>query len=381
MSTLLTIWKKELRDAIRDKRSVLAAMSYAFFGPALMAVAFFFLISQLTDKEDIGINIHGADAAPEFVQYLNQQGIVEREKPWPSGTTPIDLTIPASWDEDLRQGSPVELTLKADWSAQKQQSDLERVEQAIRSYGSQIAAFRLLTRGIDPRVVTPLQVNKQDLATRGSKAALIMGSVLVFILMSVFWSGMNVAIDISAGERERHSLEFLLTQPTSSFNIVTGKALAASTFALFGALLTLVIVPGVFAFVPLSKIGMSLSFAPHMLLTMWLLLVPLALLAAALQLFVSFRAKNFKEAQTYISFLLIVPMAAAFGVEFAKVKTPALFYLPLTGQHQAFLSMIRGEDVNWQAALICSVITLAAAIGLYRVIAKMLRSEKTVFGL
>lgn len=90
----------------------------------------------------------------------------------------------------------------------KQQTEIKRVEQAVQAYSSQIAAYRLTLRGVDPRVVQPIQLQKQDLATRGSKAALIMGSVLVFIILSVFWSGMNVAIDISAGERERNSLEF-----------------------------------------------------------------------------------------------------------------------------------------------------------------------------
>lgn len=78
------VFGKELRDAIRDKRSVMAAMSYAFFGPLLMAVAFFFMITQLTDPSDVEIDIKGAEHAPAFVDYLAQRGIVERSKPWPA---------------------------------------------------------------------------------------------------------------------------------------------------------------------------------------------------------------------------------------------------------------------------------------------------------
>lgn len=381
MSALTSVWKKEFRDAIRDKRSVLAAMSYAFFGPLLMAVAFFFLISQLTDQTDVEITVDGQEHAPQLMDFLNTQGIVAKQDAWAKTETPIVLTLPDDWQQRIETAQPIEVTLRADWSAQKQQTDIKRVEQAIQAYSSQIAAYRLTLRGLDPRMIQPVQLQKQDLATRGSKAALIMGSVLVFIILSVFWSGMNVAIDISAGERERNSLEFLLSQPLSTWDIVTGKALTATTFSLFGALLSLVLIPVIFAYVPLHEIGMNVNFSLGMMGLMFVLLIPLALFATALQLFVSFRAKNFKEAQTYISFLLIIPMAASFGVEFARLKNPILYYLPLTGQHQAFLSLIRGEAVNVMGTAVSAVATLVVALLLMKYIARMLKSEKIVFGL
>ncbi len=336
MSAYKTIWKKEFKDALRDKRSVLAAMSYAFFGPMLMAVAFFFLISQLTDPSDVEINIEGKQYAPELVEHLRESGIVERDSEWPAEVTPIELTIPEKWAENIASAVPVTVVLSADWSAQKQQTDVKRVEQALQAYSAQIANYRLILRGVDPRVIQPVHVAKQDMATRGSKAAIIMGSVLVFILLSVFWSGMNVAIDISAGERERNSLEFLLSQPVSSQAIVIGKVLAASCFALIGALLSLILIPVIFSFVPMHQIGMSVDF---------------------------------------------IPMAASFGVEFARLKTPLLYYLPLTGQHQTFLSLIRGEAVNWFGTGISALLTLVSAVLLTYLIGRMLKSEKTVFGL
>lgn len=79
MSALTSVWRKEFRDAIRDKRSVLAAMSYAFFGPLLMAVAFFFLITQLTDPADVEITIEGKENAPQLVEFLSERGVVAKE--------------------------------------------------------------------------------------------------------------------------------------------------------------------------------------------------------------------------------------------------------------------------------------------------------------
>ncbi|MGI0152976.1 MULTISPECIES: ABC transporter permease [Idiomarinaceae] len=378
---IATVWRKELKDALRDKRSVMAAMSYAFFGPLFMAVAFYFLISQLTDPSDVEIDISGTDHAPALVEHLNQQGIVQRDKPWPAGTTPIELEIPANWGEQIGKGIPVEVIITADFSAQKQTTDLRRLEKAISAYGNQIAFMRLQMRGIDPNVANPITLIKHDTATQGSRAALLMGSVLIFFLMSVFFSGMNVAIDISAGERERNSLELLLAQPLSSHQLVYGKALAASCFAMFGGVLCVLLTPLVFQFLPLHEIGMSVSLSAADLLLIIALLAPLALLATALQLFVSFRAKSFKEAQTYISLLLMVPMIAVFGVEFARLKSPALYYLPVTGQHQALLDLIKGESLQWLPLGLSALATLVVSWILMRLIGKMLASEKVVFGL
>ncbi|MEX1222766.1 MAG: ABC transporter permease [Idiomarina sp.] len=380
-SAILTVWRKELRDAVRDRRSVLAAMSYAFFGPVLMAVAFFFLVSQMTDDSDVKIDMQGTEHAPALVNFLAAAGIQQRDEPWPNGRQPIALEFPADWDAAIAAGEPARVVFNADFSNQQQRAEISRVTQALQNYSQQITQVRLLARGLHPQLMQPIDVVRQDSATKGSRAALLLGSVLVFILLSVFWSGMNVAIDISAGERERNSLEFLLSQPLSSTELVAGKTLTAASFAMFGAFLSLVIIPFVFAYVPLERIGISVDLAWQTLALMAVMLVPLALFATALQLFVSFRAKSFKEAQTYISFLLMVPMLASFGIEFARIKHQALYYLPLTGQHQAFLDMIKGEPLNVVAALASAVITLLCSGLLMLGIARMLRSEKVVFGL
>lgn len=375
------VFGKELRDAIRDKRSVMAAMSYAFFGPLLMAVAFFFMITQLTDPSDVEIDIKGAEHAPAFVDYLAQRGIVERSKPWPAGQHPITLTIDENWANHIAQAQQAPVTLTADFSSTKQRSDIRRIETALEGYSQQIAYIRLQMRGIDPRVISPIDVVKQDTATKGSRSALIMGSAMIFILMSVFFSGMNVAIDISAGERERNSLELLLSQPLTTQQMVLGKALAASCFAMAGGLLSVVLIPWVFRLLPLHEIGISVVITTADMCLMIAMLLPLALLATALQLFVSFRAKSFKEAQTYISFVLMLPMMVVFGVEFTNTKNPLLYYTPVTGQHQALLDIIKGEAIQWLPLAISSLVTLLLGWIILRFIGRMLASEKVVFGL
>ena len=93
-----------------------------------MAVAFFFLISQLTDQADVGIEIEGKEYAPQLVEFLNENGIVEKQGDWSENEVPIILRLPENWSTKIADAEPVEVELKADWSSQKQQTDIKRVE-------------------------------------------------------------------------------------------------------------------------------------------------------------------------------------------------------------------------------------------------------------
>src|SRR5690554_2710031 len=377
--TLVKIWFKELKDAIRDRRSLMAAMSYAFFGPMLMAVAFFAVVKEATSESDLKVQMLGQEYSPELVVLLQYKGILPAtESDQESG---IKLVIPENYQERLATGKAVSVIIRADYSERKNSSNRQRVERALTEYNQVVASARLMMRGISPEVMYAVVSERQDTATKESRAALIMGTVIVFVLMSVFFAGMNVAIDTSAGERERNSLEFLLAQPVRLIDLVAGKALAASTFAMLGSVLTLLMIPAVFLFVPLDKLGIDISFGLGKQLLLALVLIPLALLASALQLFVSFMAKSFKEAQTYITFVMFAPMTIVFVLEFTRFSHVVLDYLPVTSQHQVLLGSINGEPVSMMAIVIGALGTFAVAAALLFAVQWKLRSEKAVFGL
>ncbi len=377
--TLLTIWFKELKDAIRDRRSLMAAMSYAFFGPMLMAIAFFAVVKEATSESDLKVQLEGQEYAPELVVFLHHKGILPATAE--EQDTGIRLIIPADYQERLATAKAVSVIVRADYSERKNSSNRQRVERALTEYNQVVASARLMMRGISPEVMYAVVAERQDTATKESRSALIMGTVMVFVLMSVFFAGMNVAIDTSAGERERNSLEFLLAQPVRLIDLVTGKALAASTFAMLGGVLTLIMIPAVFIFVPLEKLGIDISFGLGKQVMLAFVLMPLALLASALQLFVSFMAKSFKEAQTYITFVMFAPMTIVFVLEFTRFSHVLLDYLPVTSQHQVLLGSINGEPVSFMAMVIGALGTLAVAAVILLAVQWKLRSEKAVFGL
>ncbi|WP_113907141.1 ABC transporter permease [Aliidiomarina celeris] len=375
---LLTVWRKELKDAIRDRRSLMAAMSYAFFGPMIMAVAFFAVVNEATSERDLEITVKGQSYAPEFVEFLAQQGILHKES---EQEQPIVVVIPSDYQERLARAQTVSIVVQADYSERNGSGDRSRVTRAINSYNQVVASTRLMMRGVSPEVVQAISVDRQDMATQESRAAMLLGTVMVFVLMSVFFSGMNVAIDTSAGERERNSLEFLLAQPIRLFDLVAGKAAAASSFAMLGGVLTLIMIPIVFIYVPLDKLGIDVSFSVSQQVLLAVILIPLALLASVLQLFVSFMAKSFKEAQTYITFVMFAPMTLVFVLEFTRFEHVALQYLPVTSQHQVLMGSISGNPVALSAMLVGVVSTLLLAVVLMFGVQYKLKSEKAVFGL
>lgn len=373
-----TVWLKELKDASRDRRSVMAAMSYAFFGPMLMAVAFFAVVNQATSESDVEVSISGAQYAPELIQHLENSGIVQHETP---EEAQIELNIPEDYQERIGSAQPITITIRADYSERDGSDARRRVESSISGYNQMVASARLMMRGISPEVMQAVTPARQDTATKESRAALIMGTVMVFVIMSVFFSGMNVAIDTSAGERERNSLEFLLAQPLTSADLVVGKALTSATFAMLGGVLTLAMIPIVFMVVPLEKLGIDVSFSFLAQAKLALTLVPVALFASFLQLLVSFLAKSFKEAQTYITFVMFAPMTLVFVLEFTRFSHPALAYLPITSQHQALMGSINGEPVAALPLLVGGIATLAIAAVIAFMVQWKLKSEKVVFGL
>ncbi len=377
MNTLATLIKKELLDAIRDKRSLMAGLWYALGSPIALSLLFMIIIGQMSSPTDLNIKIENTNGAPDLMRFLDNAGINHSEN---KDRKDITLVISDDYAENMAKGMPAEVMIIADTSEQKLQSSVSRLKRNLQIYSSEMASLRLIARGISPSVVQPLNVRVEDEATSGTKGSFILRMVIFMMLYSVFISGMNLAIDTSAGERERNSLSLLLSHPLTTGQIVMSKIVAVSIFALGGLLLTLIVSKFVYPIVPWEELGFNISFSVEFMLLMFVITIPVALLAATLQLFVSFLSKSFKEAQSYLSLVLIAPamvsMAAAYNI------APEVFqWLPLSGQQQAMTSFIRGNGLPLEQLLASTASTLAIAVALWLGMKQSLKSEKIVFGL
>ncbi|PIW63127.1 ABC transporter permease [Shewanella sp. CG12_big_fil_rev_8_21_14_0_65_47_15] len=379
MNKIIAMVRKELIDAARDKRSVMAGLYYAIGTPLIMCGLFLVLIGQLTSPDDLKITITHPDKAPDLVRFLSNKGISNGETK-DTDLKAIELIISTGYAEQMNQGKGAEITIVADNSDEKLQNSIRRLEKQLQAYSAEMGSLRLIARGIDPRVMQPLKVNIHDQATTDSKGGMILGIAIFTMIYSVFISGMNLAIDTSAGERERNSLALLLSHPLTTRQLVLSKIIAVSLFALLGLVLILLVSKIAYAFVPWQELGFSVNITSEFIALMLIVGIPVALMAACLQLFVSFMAKTFKEAQSYLTIVLFVPLALSMAASY-NIAPDMLQWLPVSGQQQALMDFIKGKDLPMLQLLVSTLGTLAIAVLLAFGMEKSLKSEKVIFGL
>jgi sodium transport system permease protein len=197
------------------------------------------------------------------------------------------------------------------------------------------------------------------------KAGAIVGSMAnIFLIVSAFTGGMNVAMDLLAGERERRSLLPLLLNPVSHASVIVGKWLATTMFAACGVILT---------YAAFAVAGVPLATVSCIALA----LLPLAALAAGVQLTISTFCRTVKEAQTYLSLLIFLPMGIAMTVVFIAPHPPAwLLCVPIIGQ-QAMLSAVPHPPTVTPTLIVATIWCTALAL---RYSKSLLNRDEIVYG-
>jgi sodium transport system permease protein len=233
----------------------------------------------------------------------------------------------------------------------------------LTGYSRQVADTRLVIRGVAPSAVTPLRVVERDFATVAERAGRAFATMPIFLLLAAFIGGLSVAADVAAGERERGSLESLLLHPVSRGAIVGGKWLAVAGAALATVALAVLMSYGVLQHPRLQQLDMPIGMSPAEALAMMVALVPLALAAAAIQLWMAFQARTYKEAQTKLSMLIFVPMIPGFLLAFGSLEpAPWMAMAPMIGQHMLITDLVRGETPSLVSSGVLTLTTLSVAM-------------------
>ncbi len=381
------VLRKELLDGVRDRRSLFSALLYPLLGPLLSGLLFGFMADKQREAADVPVPIVGRDHAPELAEWLEARGVELVDGPADpraagrEGEVPFVLNVPEDFSENFARGTPAKLELFVDGSRNDARPSVAHVQKLLNYYGDDIANRRLLARGIDPDVVHPVAVAEVEVASEQELAASVFAFVPMFVLMATFIGGMQLAVDATAGERERGSLEPLLLNPVPRAAIVVGKWLAAVVFALGCVILTLICCVFVLEYTPVRELGLSLDLGVPALFGVLLAAVPMALMATALQVLVSSFARSFKEAQTYISLLVFVPMVPAIiGMMTGLERSVATLLIPGVGQQIVVEQLFGGEGANALDYLLPMFSALVVAGACVWLTAKMFERESVVFG-
>ncbi|MGD9584701.1 MAG: ABC transporter permease [Lysobacterales bacterium] len=371
----LTIFLKEVRENLRDRKTVFNALVVGpLIGPLLMGLLFGAMLSREAKRADkpLELPVIAAERAPTLVNYLRTQNIDiktelpdDPERAVREQDEEVILRIPEKFTENWQSGDAAPLELIFDSSHQDTHSAVARVTSAIEAYGRQTAALRLLARGIHPVVSRPVNVVERDQASPEAKGAMLLAFLPYFLILGAFMGGMYLAIDTTAGERERQSLEPLLANPVPRWKIMAGKLLATAAFAIASLLLTLIAFAIVMPLLPLDRLGFKFNLSALVFVKMLLVLSPVVILAAAVQTAVAANSRSFREAQSWLGILNIIPAIPSMLLMVVPVKPMLwMFAVPLLGQHMSIMKLIRAEPIGYEqwAILLASGLLLSLAV-------------------
>jgi sodium transport system permease protein len=377
---------KELREAFRDKRALMVALSMGLLAPVMIMVISKVMITESVGNPPIYVQFTGAEYAPKLIETFEENNILQfanvpEDDKYAWEERSIEVDIPKDFIEKMSEGKAIDVVLRADYGKKSSSAPIRRVRETVRGYSQSIGYKRLLVRGVDINLLQPIILQEQDTALPTSNAVMVSMFLGMYLLMGAFVSGLSIAIDSSAGERERNVLEMLLCQPVSTLKIVLAKMTCASSISVLSIVIMLALTTLSVGFIDLSKIGATFSLNAFSIAALLILLVPLCFFATALQLFFSFQAKSFKEAQSTVSMLIMLPAMVPMAIMMIDDKPAWVNWLPISGQSMLMEDVFKGLPVDWAVLASTTAITIAMTVGLVMTLSHKLKSEKVVMSL
>lgn len=353
MNAWLVVARKETKDLFRDRRTMINILVLgALLGPVLAMGVLLLAVKMVTDQAEktIELPVQGAEHAPLLLDYLRSsrirvvEAVANPEAAVRAQEVVAVLVIDEAFPRQLREGRPAQLTLLSDHSRTKTSIARQRIEAAIEGYSATVGNLRLSLRGVDPSITQVMVVHNRDVSSKGS-GAFMLAFLPYLLIIGIMQATMVIAADLTAGERERQSLEPLMANPVAPQQFMVGKlatnvliSLAVLTLSLAGfAVGTRV--------VDLGETGISFSLMSIPVLLVFL--SPLAFFFAALMSFVGAFARTVKEAQTYLSLLVLAALTPSMIQMVLQSKVQGMeLLLPVWSHNYLINEVLRGESLT-----------------------------------
>lgn len=352
MSAAWAVYRKEVVDALRDRRTLMVVLfSSVLMGPLLLVALSALLASFEAGAERRIVYVDGAEHAPALVNFLQRQTrIVEappadyeaqlRARKW---SDPV-VVVPPGFDAAVARGEAPAIEVVSDSGNAQAQAGAARVQRLLAAYAQERTVLTLALRGVSTELLEPFEVQERDLASARTRAAQITGMLPFFVIMAVLYGALNAALDTTAGERERGSLEPLLMNPARRSAIVLGKWGAVASVAVLIAMLSC------FSFIPAQWLLRSdtlqamFQYGGAEALAFLALLVPFAAAMSALLMAIAIGCKSFKEAQASSTVVLaavsLLPLVTVFD---QSGESPWHLWVPALAQSTLIARVLKGE--------------------------------------
>jgi len=388
MGALLRVFRKEFLENSRDRRTLFSAL---LLGPLLGPLLFGVMVSRMLDQSvaesdaPLAIEISGGEHAPHLLSFLRSQGALCREVHESAQSAlaavrraeaAVVLIVPDDYAPRFSRAAPAPLLLIADSSDSEARKSAERLRALLAGYASGIAEARLRARGVDPLLGVPVAVQDIDAATPAGRSVAVLGFMTYFVLFAVLMGGLYLAIDTTAGERERGSLEALLSLPVARGALIGGKMLATSAYMCASLAIALGAFVCVLRLVPLERLGMSPDVGVRTALEFFAICLPFVPLGAVAMMLVASFARSYREAQTYLTSVLLVPtLPIAFASIYSLKTRSSLMLIPSLSQHLLMTSILKDQPIAPLDVAVSAGSALALAAVLFVATARHWRRE------
>ena len=383
LMTLWTIYRKEIVDALRDRRTMMAVLASSVLMGPLVLLAISGLVASLeANAEQREVVFAGIDRAPTLVNFLARQTYTV--KPAPANyeqqlrqATLADavVVVPDDFEAALVRGEAPIIEIVSDSANQRSQASAGRVSRLLEGFSRERATLTLALRGVSPDALEPIRVADRDLASTQTRATQITGILPFFVLMAVLTGALNAALDTTAGERERGSLEPLLMNPAERWVLVLGKWGAVASVGMLIAVLAC------FSFLPgqwllrSDTLAAMFQYGVHEVLLFLVVLLPFAAAVSALLMAVAIRCKTFKEAQASTTVVMLaaslLPLINVFSL---GEESPWYLWVPALAQNLLMTHVLKGEAFTLEQLAVPTAICALLAAGSVWFVARTLRS-------
>lgn len=386
----LVVFFKEIKECLRDRRALMLLALFIFMYPILIGYMLNKMVERSTkpEREGIELVVIGGQQAPTLMAQLKQKNVQIKDSPDLSEEAIGDLLrqrkavavlrLHAKYAQDYEAMRPARVELWYDSAIDKGRK-LDDIETTLQKYSNTIAGARLLAHGVSPVALSPVTVQKYDTGTSASRSGTLIGTLLGILFIPAFMFCLSIAVDSTAGERERRSLEVLMAQPASSVDLVGGKMLAGAAISFVGIILELSIAHGMLKVLPLEEIGLSWRLSSFDLALVLLASASLCAMASAFEIALAMNAKSFKEAQSTVSIALLVPMIPAFAVPMMELTTADWMYMvPVLSNNTLLRELAKGTEVGPMAFVMTFLSAAIPALACFWFSVTRMKSEKYV---
>jgi sodium transport system permease protein len=382
------VFLKELKDAVRDRRSWMVALAISMLsGPVLFTIMSSFIAGLEERAAAREVFVHEPQRAPTLVNFLERAGATVKTAPADymeqlrSGKLQNAVIVPPTdFESQFDTGESVTVDVLFDDSHERAQPMVRAATSLLRAFNREVGMQRLIARGVSPQLLAPVELDEQNLAPAQSRGAQLLFIVPWVALLVAVFGALSVAIDVSAGERERGSLEPLLMNPVPVSALVLGKWGVVMAYSTLIVLLTMAGFLVSMRFVSSETLSALMQLHWREVGIFCLVLLPFAALMAAVNMLAATFGRSHKEAQTYVSYITMAVQFAALVPIFASQRD-ALWqlFVPSVGQLSVLMKALRGEQLAAADLLIPALVCLGLAALCLVIQSLLLRREAIVF--